>query len=339
MRRYSRSLINLCVVVLCLTALSSIRAQAIYWTGQGGTSNWSDPGNWDPSITPLGNQDLKFAETNARTTNVNDIGGAVVGYSAASVEFTAAGPAANTSGATVNAAAYTITGNPLAFFNAGSANTITNNSTHLQTLSFSDGGFGGIDVFVPNVTVIANNGNFHITSSIALNAGTMTFDGPANTTVDGRIYSQFTPEGIIKNGTGTLFLNNNSDTYTGGTAVNAGTLVIGGGGVLGSFGPNNDLNLNGGQVMTPLGTPLTYQVYNNFNANGGTLFVQTGSSTTGVNNDLMNVANVANLSTNSDLFAHQLTGFMPNNGDRITVDKHDQWCFRHLCPGRGCAGS
>ena len=235
--------------MLCLTAIlfaAPVHGQNIYWTGQGADNNWSTANNWDPAITPLSNQDLKFAETNARTSNVNDIGGSVVGYSAASLEFTAAGPAANISGATVNAAAYTLTGNPLAFFNAGSANTITNNSTHLQTLSFSDGGFGGIDVFVPNVSIIANNGNFSITSNIALNAGTVTFDGAADTTVTGIIYSQFTPEGLIKNGTGTLILTNLGNSFTGGTNINNGTVVVGNGVFAGfsvfGFG---DVNLNG----------------------------------------------------------------------------------------------
>ncbi len=326
MTKFVRTAISLAAIGFTVSVAQSLRAQDIFWTGQGANNLWSTPNNWDPAITPLGNQDLKFAETNARTANVNDIGGALVGYSAASLEFTAAGPAANTSGATVNAAAYTLTGNPLAFFNAGSANTITNNSTHLQTLSFADGGFGGIDVFVPNVSIIANNGQFLITSNIALNTGTVTFDGAQFIHVTGVISSPFTPEGVIKNGTGDLELDG-SNTYTGGTTINNGSLAVGDPNALGVpnpniFGPLNDVTLNGGQLQSTSDAPLVYNVPGDFNHNGGTLFVQIGSNVTGVNNDEMLVFGAANLDpNNSHLFVHKIAG--PNQifapGDTVTI--------------------
>ncbi len=306
------------VTALCLV-VAPAKGQTVYWTGQGATSNWSDIGNWDPAV-PLSNEDIKFAETNGHDTNVNDLNSPAVGYTAASLEFTAAGPAANISGATVDADGYTLTGNPLAFFNAGSANTITNNSPNLQTLSFTDGGFGGIDVFVPNVTIIANTAGLLITSTIALNAGTVTFDGAANITVTGEIYSQFTPEGIIKNGTGTLELDS-LNTYSGPTAINNGTLIAGHPFALGS----GDVNLNGGTLRTPEGTPLTIFIggpgFNptNLNANGGTLLTQVGGTAAGQSDVFVPFGN-ANLDpVNSGLFVHRINGYNPNNGDTVLI--------------------
>ncbi len=125
---------------------------------------------------------------------------------------------------------------------------------------------------------------------------------------------------VVKNGTGTLTITSGiGNFYTGGTTVNNGTLVIAEFFSLGDFGPNNDLTLNNGTFRTVTDSPLVYEVWHDFNANGGTLVVQTGSGATAVNNDEMLVANAANLTTNSNLFAHEVPGGFFNNGDRITV--------------------
>ncbi len=125
---------------------------------------------------------------------------------------------------------------------------------------------------------------------------------------------------LVKNGNGTLTITSGFfNFYTGGTIVNNGTLVIADFFSLGDFGPNNDLTLNNGTFRTVTDAPMDYQVWHDFNANGGTLVIQNGSGTTDVNNDLMRVANAANLTTNSNLFAHEVPGGFFNNGDRITV--------------------
>ena len=68
--------------------------------------------------------------------------------------------------------------------------------------------------------------------------------------------------------------------------------------------------------MTPLNSPNFYRVYNNLNANGGTMFIQTGSSVTNSapgtsNNDFLDVLGSANLDiANSHLFVHH-RGFTP----------------------------
>ncbi len=139
---------------------------------------------------------------------------------------------------------------------------------------------------------------------------------------------------LVKNGAGTLILTNNANLYTGGTIVNNGTFVLAGSAALG-VANSGDLTLNGGTFETVTGMPLVYNEIRDFFANGGTLRVQTGSSTTGVNNDEMLVAGFAGLSTNSNLFAHQLAGFMPNNGDRITVINTNGGVFGTFAQGEG----
>ncbi len=139
---------------------------------------------------------------------------------------------------------------------------------------------------------------------------------------------------LVKNGTGTMILTNGANAYTGGNVVNNGTFVLATNNALG-IANSGDLTLNGGTFKTVTGSPLVYFEIRNFFANGGTLVTQVGSSTTGVNNDEMLVAGFANLSTNSNLFAHQLTGFMPNNGDRITIIDTNTGVFGTFAQGEG----
>jgi outer membrane autotransporter protein len=192
---------------------------------------------------------------------------------------------------------------PLTIFGGGSA-TFRNNSDS-GTLHFGGGiigntAFGSVTLFLDGSNTNANT----ISGLIG--------DGPGPGTL-----------GITKNGTGTWVLTNNGNTYTGGTTINNGTFVVGDQYVLGDFGPNNNVTLNGGTLMTPLDAPLAgpYQVYHDFNANGGTLFVQVGSGITGdpFKTDEM-LANDASLDpNNSHLFVHRTNGYNPNNGDYITI--------------------
>src|ERR1700720_2874116 len=95
------------------------------WTGNSTTtSGWSDPANWTGDNTPPQSDDNLFFAGNKRTMNFNDNSTGSV----ASVTFNS------------GAAAFTLTGNFIGFFNSDGSNTITNNSTNLQTLSFFDPG-------------------------------------------------------------------------------------------------------------------------------------------------------------------------------------------------------
>ena len=153
------------------------------------------------------------------------------------------------------------------------------------------------------------------------NLGTfvLTVDGPNDTTINGVVMDDPTGSGtllgIAKDGTGTLTLNNDN-TYSGGTDVNDGTLVVGSALALG----NGDVNVNGGILRTAEAVPLNYTVGNDLNVNSGTLLVQVGSNTTGVNNDHIDAVFNINLdSVNSHLFVHRINGYDPANGDRIEI--------------------
>ena len=130
---------------------------------------------------------------------------------------------------------------------------------------------------------------------------------------------------LVKTGTGTLVLNNVNNSYTGGTNINNGTVVVGstnGFAPFSVFGDGN-VNLNGDintRLRTPEGTPLLYVILGDFNANTGQLYTQVGGTNSGVQSDGMLVTGNANLDpANSHLFVHRINGYNPNNGDTVTI--------------------
>jgi outer membrane autotransporter protein len=146
--------------------------------------------------------------------------------------------------------------------------------------------------------------------------------GDGNTaTIDGQLSGNGQ---LVKTGTGTLVLTNLGNSYSGGTNIDNGTLVVGNGGfVFASVLGNGDVNLNGDintRLRTPEGTPLFYLVFGNFNANTGQLYTQVGGTNSGVDSDEMGVLGNANLDpANSHLFVHRINGYNPNNGDVVDI--------------------
>ncbi len=129
---------------------------------------------------------------------------------------------------------------------------------------------------------------------------------------------------LVKTGNGSLVLTNLSNSYSGGTNINNGTLVVGNGGFIPAsvFGVG-DVNLNGDintRLRTPEGVPTPYLIFGNFNANTGQLYTQVGGTNSGVQSDEMFVVGNANLDpANSHLFFHRIYGYNPNNGDTVTI--------------------
>jgi outer membrane autotransporter protein len=117
---------------------------------------------------------------------------------------------------------------------------------------------------------------------------------------------------LTKIGTGSLELDNNN-TYTGGTAINGGALVVNSLHALGT----SDVTLNGGTLQTLSNSPRTFDVGGNYFQNGGTLRIQIGGINSGLNSDLMAVTGAANLS--STLFLHRINNFQPMNGATVTI--------------------
>jgi len=219
------------VALLALAALypSAARASTLTWTGQVNnfweTNAFSSPTNWNPNtLTPSTDttvSDLIF--TGSRNTNsVND-----------------APPQAVLNSITFdqNASKFVLSGSAI-FIQGGGV--ISNNSTNLQTISFSDfsASVGGIELSntpffggptFSSTTITAARGDILITSNISIDSPlALTFDGPHNITVTGAIGDTAAGGGtIVKNGSGTLTLTGNN-TLPGNTTINAGTLQLDG---------------------------------------------------------------------------------------------------------------
>ena len=145
--------------------------------------------------------------------------------------------------------------------------------------------------------------------------------GGANTaTIDGQLSGNGQ---LVKTGTGTLILNNLGNSYTGGTNINNGTVVVGNGIFAGfsvfGFG---DVNLNGdiNTIMrTPEGTPLGHSIDGNFFANSGQFYVQVGGTAFPQHDDMAVEFNAVLDPVNSHLFVHRINGYNPNNGDTVNI--------------------
>ena len=152
------------------------------------------------------------------------------------------------------------------------------------------------------------------TNDVILHGGGIIVDSNGFDSTLSGIYSDIGP--FTKIGAGSIRLTN-SNTYNGKTFIEAGTLIVDNLNALGA----NDVILNGGTLQTVNESPRTFNVNHDYFQNGGTLRIQIGSVTTGVNNDLMEVHANANLS--SELFVHRVDTFMPPAGTRVTIIETD----------------
>jgi outer membrane autotransporter protein len=302
------SLLAMITVALASTA-APLRAATSVWQGNGADNNWTTPGNFSPPY--LSNNDLVFQGSNYPTNN-ND------NSTTAPIHSLTFDPSAT---------AFTLVGRPIGFFEGPSlaTNTIRNNSSNTQTLSFFNSYNGGAVVSDFNLTFDAAAGDITLTGHLLIENFTNTADegaiivtGSHTTTLGSQVNEDAYPVRVIKNGSGALILGF-SNSYTGGTTINSGVVQLQNGDSLGSFQtngnfPSNDTHLIGGTLQTNV--PLVFHVPGNYFQTGGTLRLQVGGLTVG-NSDLMLVDISANLGGN--LFIHQFGGFTPVNGDRVTV--------------------
>jgi autotransporter-associated beta strand protein len=131
-------------------------------------------------------------------------------------------------------------------------------------------------------------------------ASNLTIDQAANTTFAGQFDAG--TASLTKNGAGKLTLSQ-SNLYSGGTTINAGTVVFGAVGALGS----GAVTLNGGSLV--IGDGLSFGNTLNFGINGGTL----GGNAT-FTNPLTLGANVTLSPGNSPGTMTFAAGFTPNDG-------------------------
>ena len=241
------------VFFMWVLAASPLKGQT--WAGGAGTGTWSTVNNWFPNAVPGTGANLTF---NAASAN-NQFNISLVNTSrtVGSMTFSSAGGAngftfnAGTARLTINGSGITnndlatqtfnapVTASSAQTWNAAAGDLAFNNVTLSNTLTLS--GSGGIAV---NGTLI-NSGNRTITNNSSGGATfnninlsnnttnrTLTIGGSGDTTVTGAISNGTSSRSnLTKTGSGTLTLSGAS-TYTGTTAVNAGTLQLGANNVL-----------------------------------------------------------------------------------------------------------
>lgn len=211
-----------------------------------------------------------------------------------------AGANSNLGGLTVNAGVVNLRNN-LALGNSGAGavvasgaalelqNNITITGEPLQLSGSGIGGTGalrnisGINSYADNITLTAATEIQSDAGSLTLSGGVsgatfgLTFDGAGNTAVSGVIGT--TSGTLTKNGTGTLTLSR-ANTYTGATAINAGTLRINADNRLGTApgaATPNKLTFDGGTLETTASFILSANRGVTINAGGGTFDVNAGT--------------------------------------------------------------
>ena len=291
------------------------------WTGAGANALWSTTANWNPAVAPgtVPTDNVFFGAPLQTTNRLNYVAQLQsINFDAGAASFV------------LNSTA----GNGVVLGSGG----ITNNSSNLQTLSFSDlgAGFGGIVLLdlVANTTVqtwTAAKGDLLVTADVTFGAPstTLIIDGSHNTTITGVINDPFVPQNsrLVKNGTGILTLGG-LNTYQGDTVVNAGTLLVNGaikslttlvnpGGTLGGFGLIGGNLFNHGNVA-PGASPGTLAVGGNYTQyKDGTLTIEIAGKKDG-QHDVLAIKGKADLDGTLRLVR---VGKSPRLkiGDRVTI--------------------
>ncbi len=159
-----------------------------------------------------------------------------------------------------------------------------------------------------NGTTLRTLGAVTSNRAVTINSGggVLWDSGGFNSTLNGVVSGT----GVMtKTGTGILTLNG-SNTYTGGTAVNNGALVIGNSNGLGA----GSVSLGAGTLGTGAG-PLTINVGGDYTQSGAGI-LSLGVSTVGTM-DMLNVTGVANLNGTLGIFSYN--SFQPQVGDAVTL--------------------
>ncbi len=204
---------------------------ASLWSNALGTSSWEANNNWDPTVTPGNGEDILFDNTYVSTAQTIDT---VADRNVRSITFDAPFD-------------YTINNNTLTFDNGGVAgfSGIAATQTHGSgNHTINSDLAADNDIYVRNT----NSGDLTLNGDLATGGNTVTFDGTGDTIATGAI----TGSGdLIKNDGGSLTLSGAS-TYTGGTALNNGTLNADAATALGS----GTVTLAGGTLASTNGTTI-----------------------------------------------------------------------------------
>jgi autotransporter-associated beta strand protein len=168
------------------------------WTGGGTTTHWSDPNNWSGGVAPNPGDSLVFGPSASSFTSTNDF--------AAGTAFGAI---------TLSGAGYTVSGNAIQLTGGIDASTATGSNS-----------FGlGITLSASQAFNAGNSPtDLTVGGTVSLGGFTLTVGGGSGeldltNTVSGT-------GGLTVNNAGTTVLEGPSDTYTGATTVQGGTLLL-----------------------------------------------------------------------------------------------------------------
>ena len=224
------------------------QADTLTWTGGGATGNWSDIGggvsNWqdstgDNTVIPVIHSDLIFIS--GAVSSVNDMNLSGQGLPLNSITFD------SSLGSSI-----VLSGSSIGLYGDGSGNGITNNSTFLQTLSFSNfsANAGGVCILASQ-TWTAAGGNLLITSAVTNTVGvnTLTIAGNHDTEISGAV-TQFptgdpTVQLSIEKTNGGILTLSGSNSYGGETTLTQGTLKLKNQNAL----QGSTLTMNGGSLV------------------------------------------------------------------------------------------
>ena len=225
---------KLLFVLIVLSIVCSLSATAFAasdtWASGAPTNDWGTAGNWSPAVIPGTGDTAIFASTSATTYTGNPIIDLGAGVTINTLHFTAGAGAY-----TIGTGAETLTLNSLGKITMDSGvlttETIAANvalDTVTPTATFTNNGTGIMSV---TGTVTANTGIGSLTLG-GTNTGANTISGIISDGGGGA-----NSLGVIMGG-GTWILSG-SNTYTGGTQINAGTLQISNASALGAGSVTN----------------------------------------------------------------------------------------------------
>ena len=253
-------------IILAISGLLSapVFAVAEEWSAASASSLWATPGNWNPVGTP-GIADPALFDNGGNGHTTISLGGAA---SVSNINFTVPGVAykIGLSAADVltvaNGGYIQLNGGSGAFNQTIQASIAMSPNTSL--INFNDG------AGLLNVT-----GNITITSG---GAGTLTLAGTngGNNTISGNISDGvgINVVNVIKNTAGNTWVLSGNNTYSGGTALNAGTLKINSATALGT----GLFTINGGKIdNSSIGGDITLANNNPVTFNGDFEFIGTNN--------------------------------------------------------------
>jgi autotransporter-associated beta strand protein len=168
------------------------------WTGNGSTSNWSDPQNWSGGVAPSAGSNLVFGPSAAKSTSTDDF---PAGTRFGSITFTGGG--------------YAIGGNGIVLTIGLDASNATgsNSFTPAITLSTAETFLAGSGSTVLIVGGPLNDSGFNLT----VGGGNGELD--LTNVISGR-------GGLIIANSGTTILSGSGNSFTGTTNVKSGTLML-----------------------------------------------------------------------------------------------------------------